>query len=324
MSNSANFRQNAEQGQSLKKLNTLMSEHTTSQTTTTASVNALKLSTDTKLDTLHSDLGTLNTSVIANLPPSGVALASHQTTANSHLNTIANSFGTQATASNQSTANGHLNTLATASSSQATATNQSTANGHLNTLATASSSQATAGNQASAVAHLNTIASNSELQGYTDITDNTTGVRLSADSNGRLKVVDQYSSTLANQLTTINANTTKSRVVSRLTSVPSISANTGGTSYDLGADYGSYKHLKITGDTQGVPAGDMYLQISNDNVNWNFVVGMAFITLNGGGNMGFFLSSSIQQPLRYWRIFNNSGVDATPSFDSLMSIVSIE
>jgi len=301
MSNSANFRQNAEQGQSLKKLNTLMSEHTTSQTTTTASVNALKLSTDTKLDTLHSDLGTLNTSVIANLPPSGVALASHQTTANSHLNTIANSFGTQATASNQSTANGHLNTLATASSSQATA-----------------------GNQASAVAHLNTIASNSELQGFTDITDNTTGIRLSADSNGRLKVVDQYSSTLANQLTTINANTTKSRVVSRLTSVPSISANTGGTSYDLGADYGSYKHLKITGDTQGVPAGDMYLQISNDNVNWNFVVGMAFITLNGGGNMGFFLSSSIQQPLRYWRIFNNSGVDATPSFDSLMSIVSIE
>ena len=301
MSNSANFRQNAEQGQALNKLTGLMATHTTSQTTTTASVNALKLSTDTKLDTLHTDLGTLNTSVIANLPPSGVALASNQTTANGHLNTIANSFGTQATAGNQTTANAHLNTLATASSSQATA-----------------------GNQASAVAHLNTIASNSELQGFTDITDNTTGIRLSADSNGRLKVVDQYSSTLANQLTAISSNTAKSRVVSRLTSVPSIPANSGGTSYDLGADYGSYKHLKITGDTQGVPAGDMYLQISNDNVNWNFVVGMAFIYLNGGGNMGYFLSSSLQQPLRYWRIFNNSGIDSTPSFDSLMSIVSIE
>ena len=301
MSNSANFRQNAEQGQALNKLNGLMATHTTSQTTTTASVNALKLSTDTKLDTLHSDLGTLNTSVIANLPPSGVALASNQTTANGHLNTIANSFGTQATATNQTTANGHLNTLATASSTQALASNQTTA-----------------------ITHLNTIASNSELQGFTNIADNTTGVRLSADSNGRLKVVDQYSTTLANQLTTINANTTKSRVVSRLTSVPSISANSGGTSYDLGADYGSYKHLKITGDTQSPPTGEMYLQISNDNVNWNFVVGMAFITLNGGGNMGYFLSSSVQQPLRYWRIFNNSGVDATPSFDSLMSIVSIE
>ena len=324
MSNSANFRQNAEQTQALNKLNLEMASHTTNQTTTTASVDALKLSTDTKLDTLHSDLGTLNTSVVANLPPSGVALASHQTTANSHLNTIANSFGTQATASNQSTANGHLNTISLATSTQATASNQTAQTTHLNTIALATSTQATASNQSTANGHLNTIASNSELQGYTDITDNTTGVRLSADSNGRLKVVDQYSSTLANQLTTINANTTKSRVVSRLTSVPSIAANTGGTSYDLGADYGSYKHLKITGDTQGVPAGDMYLQISNDNVNWNFVVGMAFITLNGGGNMGFFLSSSIQQPLRYWRIFNNSGVDATPSFDSLMSIVSIE
>ena len=281
MSNSANFRQNAEQTQALNKLNGLMSTHTTSQTTTTASVNALKLSTDTKLDTLNTSLGTLNTSVVANQPPSGVALASNQTTA---------------------------------------------------------------------ITHLSTIAQNSELKAYTDITDTTTAVRLSAENGGKLQVqvvgsndinggtphrhltIDANGRTLTNPimtatnniLNTISSNTDKSRVVSRLTSVPSISANSGGTSYDLGADYGSYKHLKITGDTQSPPMGDMYLQISNDNVNWNFVVGMAFITLNGGGNMGFFLSSSIQQPLRYWRIFNNSGVDATPSFDSLMSIVSIE
>jgi len=291
MSNSANFRQNAEQTQALNQLNLNMSTHTTSQTTTTASVNALKLSTDTKLDTLNTSLGTLNTSVIANLPPSGVALASNQTTTNTKLDTLNTSLGT-------------LNTSVVANLPP--------------------SGVALASNQTTAIGHLNTIASNSELQGFTDIADNTTGVRLSADSNGRLKVVDQYSTTLANQLTTINANTTKSRVVSRLTSVPSISANSGGTSYDLGADYASYKTLKITGDTQGSPMGDMYLQISNDNVNWNFVVGMAFIPLNGGGNMGFFLSSSMDQPLRYWRIFNNSGVDATPSLDSLMSIVSIE
>lgn len=288
MSNSANFRQNAEQTQALNKLNLSMSTHTTSQTTTTASVDALKLSTDTKLDTLNTSLGTLNTSVIANLPPSGVALASNQTTANGHLSTIA--------------------------------TNS---------------------------------ALTSDLKAYTDPTDDTTSINIKASTEGRLEVqvvgsndtnggsphrhltIDgngrvhtiariEQSPTINAKLDGIISNTDKSRVAVRLTSVPSISANSGGSSYDLGADYGSYKTLKITGDTQGSPMGEMYLQISNDNVNWNFVVGMQFIALNGGGNMGYFLSSSMQQPLRYWRIWNNSGVDATPSLDSLMSIVSIE
>jgi len=299
MSNSANFRQNAEQGQSLKKLTTLMSAHTTNQTTTTASVDALKLSTDTKLDTLHTDLGTLNTSVQANVPFNPNTPATYT---NSHLSSIS--------------------------------TNTNTANTHLSTIA-------------------NNSALTSELKAYTDPTDNTSSINIKASTEGRLEVqvvgsddttgasphrhltIDgngrthtlariEQSPTINAKLDGIISNTDKSRIVSRLTSVPSIPANTGGSSYDLGADYGSYKHLKITGDTQDVPAGDMYLQISNDNVNWNFVVGMAFITLNGGGNMGFFLSSSIQQPLRYWRIFNNSGIDSTPAFDSLMSIVSIE
>ena len=292
MSNSANFRQNAEQTQALNQLNLNMSTHTTSQTTTTASVDALKLSTDTKLDTLNTSLTTLNTSTLANVPFNPNTPATYT---NSHLSSIS--------------------------------TNTNTAN-----------------------THLSTIAQNSELKAYTDITDTTTAVRLSAENGGKLQVqvvgsndinggtphrhltIDSNGRTLTNPVMTstnnilnnISSNTDKSRVVVRLTSVPSISANSGGSSYDLGADYGSYKTLKIVGDASGMNTGEMYLQISNDNVNWNFVVGMAFIPLNGGGNMGYFLSSSMEQPLRYWRIFNNSGVDATPTFDSLMSIVSIE
>jgi len=40
--------------------------------------------------------------------------------------------------------------------------------------------------------------------------------------------------------------------------------------------------------------------------------------------MGFFANTSIDQPLRYWRIFNNSGAMASPTLDTLMSIVSVE
>ena len=383
MSNHANFRQNAQQTQELQSLSGSIDTANTLQIDTNTKLDSLianagvlpvALTGSGNLKVCIQELGNegserLNVEIgdVDQFPTaltgagnlkvsiqeefnSGLATSTNQTAQTSHLNTLATASATQATSTNQTAQTSHLNTLALASATQATASNQTAQTAHLNTLATASSAQATASNQTTANGHLSTIASNTELKGFTDITDASSSVRLSAENGGKLQVqvvgsndisggtphrhltIDANGRTLVNPLmTTTNtkldsvvSNTTKSRVVVRLTSVPAISANSGGTSYDLGADFATYATMKITGDVNMSQPQDLYIQISADNVNWNWKTGLGFISANGGGFMGFFCSTTIDQPLRYWRIFNNSGGMASPVLDTLMSVVSVE
>ncbi len=317
MSNHANFRQNKQQTQELQSL---------SSSITTA--NDLQVSTNTKLDSLISSQGVLPSA----LTGSGNLKVCIQELGNEGSERLNVDIGTSITdvLPTALTGSGNLKVSIQEefNSGLSTASNQTTANGHLST-----------------------IASNTELKGFTDITDASSAVRLSAenggklqvqvvasndinggtphrhitaDSNGRMKVIDQYSSTITNQLTTINSNTTKSRVASRLTTVAGISANSGGTTYDLGADFATYATLKISADCISSMPQDLYIQISIDGVNWNWKTGIGFVGANGGGYAGFFANTSIDQPLRYWRIFNNNSVSSSPVLDTLMSIVSVE
>ncbi len=331
MSNHANFRQNKQQTQELQSL---------SSSITTA--NDLQVSTNTKLDSLISSQGVLPSA----LTGSGNLKVCIQELGNEGSERLNVEVGDIAQFPTALTGSGNLKVSIQEefNSGLSTASNQTAQTSHLNTLATASASQATASNQTTANGHLSTIASNTELKGFTDITDASSAVRLSADtagklqvnllgstnasgstphyhltadSNGRLKVVDQYSTTITNLLT-------KSRVATRLTTVAGISANSGGTVYDLGTSFDTYATLKISADCVSSAPQDLYIQISIDGVNWNWKTGIGFVGANGGGYAGFFANTSIDQPLRYWRIFNNNSVASSPVLDTLMSIVSVE
>jgi len=361
MSNQANFRQNKQQTQQLTSLSSNINQANLLQESTNTKLDSLiasagvlppALTGSGNLKVCIQELGNegserLNVAVgdVAQFPTqltgagnlkvsiqeefnSGMATASNQTSAISHLNTLATASSAQATASNQTAQTSHLNTLATASSSQATATLQGEVSGKLTSLIAGIPAKALT-DPADSATSINVKATSlgrleTQLVGSTNSSGSTPHYHITADSNGRLKVVDQYSSTMTNQLTEVNANTTKSRVVSRLTSVAGIPANSGGTAYDLGADFGTYATLKISADVGTSQPMDLYIQISADGVNWNWKTGIGFIGANGGGYMGFFANTSIDQPLRYWRIFNNSGAMASPTLDTLMSIVSVE
>ena len=364
MSNQANFRQNKQQTQQLTSLSSSISTANTLQITTNTKLDSLIASSGVlptaltgsgNLKVSIQELGNegserLNVEIgdVAQFPTaltgagnlkvsiqeefnSGMATSANQTAQTAHLNTIATALPVALTGSGNlkvciqelgNEGSERLNTEANiaklptaltgsgnlkvsiqeeSSSGLATSGNQASAIAHLNTLATASSAQATASNQTAQTAHLNTLATASSAQATSTL-----------------------QSELSGKLTTINSNTTKSRVVSRLTSVPAISANSGGTSYDLGADFGTYATLKISADVGTSQPQDLYIQISADGVNWNWKTGVGFVSANGGGFMGFFMNTTIDQPLRYWRIFNNGGGMASPVLDTLMSIVSVE
>ena len=314
MSNHANFRQNKQQTQELQSL---------SSSITTA--NDLQVSTNTKLDSLISSQGVLPSA----LTGSGNLKVCIQELGNEGSERLNVEIGDVAQFPTALTGSGNLKVSIQEefNSGLSTASNQTTANGHLST-----------------------IASNTELKGFTDITDASSSVRLSAENGGKLQVqvvgsndisggtphrhltIDTNGRTLTNPvmtatnnvLNTINTNTTKSRVATRLTTVAGISANSGGVVYDLGVDFATYATLKISADCISSMPQDLYIQISIDGVNWNWKTGIGFVGANGGGYAGFFANTSIDQPLRYWRIFNNNSVASSPVLDTLMSIVSVE
>lgn len=321
MSNSANFRQNAEQTQALNKLNSLMSSHSTSQSSTNASVDALK---------------TLQTKTFtpAVAPAESVITATEkQFTMLGGVNHMGGSFN-------------KINPVKVDNNGEVAVNNGSF--GHLTTIASNTADGSTATLQGTANGHLQTIADNSELKGYTDITDSSSAVRLSAENGGKLQVqvvgsndinggtphrhltIDSNGRTLTNPimtatnniLTTINTNTLPVRASTHTTNVAGLSANTAGTTYDLGTDYYRYRVLRIIVDMVASPPNHLYIQESDDGVSWAWVEGIMLMNLQGGGQTTNFGTMHIDRPLRYWRFYNNDSVSATNTIDNLWTIAS--
>jgi hypothetical protein len=123
-----------------------------------ASTAANQTSANTKLDTLHTDIGTLIGDLAA------LATGANQTSANTKLDTLHTDLGTLisdlgalSTAANQTSANTKLDTLHADLGPLATAANQASANTKLDTLHADLGPLATAANQASANTKLDTL-----------------------------------------------------------------------------------------------------------------------------------------------------------------------
>jgi len=325
MSNSANFRQNAEQTQALNKLNSLMSSHSTSQNSTNVSVDALK--------TLQTK--TFTPSVAPAETVSGAT--EKQFTMLGGVNHMGGSFN-------------KINPVKVDDNGEVSVNNGSF--GHLTTIASNTADGSTATLQGTANGHLNTIATNSELKGFTDITNSASAVRLNCENGGKLQVqivgsndinggtphrhltIDSNGRTLTNPimtatnniLNTITTNTSRVRSSVHTTNVAGIPADTAGTTYDLGADYYKYKVLRINIDmTAPPPLMGLYLQQSDDGSNWSWLTGITFISLAGGGSAPNAIANThLDQPLRYWRFYNNSSMTATGIFTNVWAIASTE
>ena len=87
--------------------------------------------------------------------------------------------------------------------------------------------------------------------------------------------------------------------------------------FDIGSDHDLYTNIYISGHltvpniSGSAPAPglqNLYIQISNDKINWYWISNITFVTLinNGQSTNTHFFNDYIKYPLRYFRIFNNN------------------
>jgi len=143
-------------------------------------------------------------------------------------------------------------------------------------------------------------------------------------SNGLLALISTNTSNTKSSVDTVNSNLTdietevaKTQVITHNTSVASISANSAGPTYDLGVNSYRVGKLKISADMIAANPYNLYIQISSDNTNWSWVSGVAFVSTNGGGVFTNFFNMTIDNPMRYWRFYNNDSVAVTGIIDNL-------
>ena len=287
MSNSANYRQNAQQSQSLNVLSTIMSTHTQSQVNTNASVDALKLATETRLDAVNTKLDTLNTNTPYPHNPNTPA-----TYTNSYLLSVKNNTADVSTSTLQATANGHLSTIATNSATNAEFKGYSDI-----------ADDTTATNiKASTEGRLEV-----QIVGSDDTTGATPHRHLTIDGNGRTHTLAriEQSPTINAKLDVVGDNTAQIRTTTHVVNVPAIAFNNGGTTYDLGTDYYKMSRLSLSMDSVNSAPMNLYLQSSTDSTNWKWATGISFIGLNGGGTLGMIANVELDRPFRYWRLYNN-------------------
>lgn len=126
--------------------------------------------------------------------------------------------------------------------------------------------------------------------------------------------------TLGNQqstLSSINTEVARTQTSVHTTSFASIPANSGSTTIDLGANFYRFQKLKISGDMSAPPPTNLYVQLSSDGSNWTWATGLGFIGTAGGGTTTNFFNTSIDNPFRYWRFYNNDSVSATGTIDNV-------
>tara|TARA_R110002012_G_scaffold206208_2_gene375948 strand:- start:86 stop:1045 length:960 start_codon:yes stop_codon:yes gene_type:complete len=140
-----------------------------------------------------------------------------------------------------------------------------------------------------------------------ELADGTGAVRhATIDSNGRVKVIDQYSSTLSGYLETIRNNTNILRAVETITTNSS-GANLSGVLADgvatASVDMVAHKHIHLRIDiTSGL--NPLVLEGSDDNTTFYPVVEVTPTTIN---MVIAYLHKITDSSYRYYRVKNSSG-----------------
>lgn len=126
------------------------------------------------------------------------------------------------------------------------------------------------------------------------------------DSNGRLKVIDQYSSTLSGYLETIRNNTNILRAVENITTNSS-GANLSGALADgvatASVDMVAHKHIHFRIDTP-TSLAPLIIEGSDDNTTFYPVIEVMPSTIN---MVIAYLHKITDSSYRYYRFKNNSG-----------------
>jgi hypothetical protein len=162
------------------------------------------------------------------------------------------------------------------------------------------------------------------------IGDHTTGTYLKCDSNGLLEITDTTNGAKLDHLSTDLDSTnsklddlfteTRKTQASTLTSpFPTILADSASATQDLGTNFYRQGTLHISGDMAGAPPTDMYLQLSSDGSNWTTATGISFVGGFGGGSIPNFFNVTVDNPLRYWRFYNNDSVNPTGAIDNVFT-----
>jgi len=156
-----------------------------------------------------------------------------------------------------------------------------------------------------------------------DGTGNKLGVMVDAintntiTQNSKIDSTNTKIDTVNTNLGDIETEVAKTQTVVHTSSFPSMASNTASSTIDLGVNYFRFQKLKIAGNISTSAPVDLFVQISNDAVNFFTTSGIAFVSPSGTGSLTAFFNHSIDNPMRYWRFYNNS-TSATGVIDNVI------